>query len=89
MKLTTPQKKLISDDQSCHDTPLILTGPSNCSTILLRIIVCLDNGETAHLSLVACRMANIIDNIQQGVHGTAQSSATCKDKQSYTDAGMR
>ena len=45
--------------------------------------MCPDNGETAHLSLVAYRMANIIDNIQQGVHGAAHSSATCKDKQSY------
>ena len=62
MKLTTPHEKLISDDQNCQDTPLILTRPSNFSTILLRIIVCLDNGETVHLSLVACRMANIIDN---------------------------
>ena len=44
-------------------TPLILTRPSNCSTILLRITVCLDHGETAHLSLVAYGMANIIDNI--------------------------
>ena len=45
--------------------------------------LCFDNGETAHLSFVAYRIANIIDNIYQGVHGTAQSSATCKDKQSY------
>ena len=63
MKLTTLQEELISDDQNCHDTPLILTRPSNCSTELLRIIVCLDNGETTHLSLVAYRKANIIDNI--------------------------
>ena len=83
MKLTTPQEELISDDKICHDTPLILTRPSNCSNILLKIIVGLDNGETAHLSLVAYPMASIIDNIQQGVHGTAQSSATCKDKQSH------
>ena len=39
-----PQEQLISDDHNCHDTPLILTRPSNCSTILLRIIVCLHNG---------------------------------------------
>ena len=58
-----PQEELISDDQNCRDTPLIPTRPSNCSTILLRIIVCLDNRETAHLSLVAYPMANIIDNI--------------------------
>ena len=65
MTLTTPQEELISplisDDQNCHDTPVILTRPSNCSTILLRISVCLDNGETAHLSLVDYGMANIID----------------------------
>ena len=54
---TRGAKIIISDDQNCHDTPLILTCPSNCSTILLRIIVCLDNGETAHLSSVAYRMA--------------------------------
>ena len=38
-----------------------------------------ERGETAHLSLVAYCKANIIDNIQQGLHGTAQSSATCKE----------
>ena len=59
----TGSEELISDDQNCHDIPLMLTRPSNCSAILLRIIVCLDNGETAHLCLVGYRMANIIDNI--------------------------
>ena len=59
----------MSDNQNCHDTPLMLTRPTDCSTILLRIIVCLDTGETAHLSLVEYPMANIIDNKKStGLH---------------------
>ena len=54
-------------------------------TILARIIVCPESGETTHnLSLVAYRTVNIIDNILEGSYRTAQSSATCKDKQSYS-----
>ena len=33
MELTTPQEEMVSDNQNCHDTPLILALPSNCSTI--------------------------------------------------------
>ena len=66
----------------------MLTRPSNCSTILLRIIGCLDNGETAHLSLVAYPIANIIDNILQEATELHSRPLLAKTK-SHTEVSRR